>query len=435
VTGFFSERVASRGSWLAGALGVAVLAACAGPQTDPVFAPANNAPVPVPVAVPAPVVQPTPSPAADAQTAAELSLTLLGAPDMLPGWQQDTGNGIASTLGKSCGSLLKRADGSGLTLADDWKPLCAALAAGEAAPAALARLTRAVAVGDGLGLNTGYFEPLLEGSTIATERYATPLYKRPADLIDVSIGEFRASAKGQRTAGRVQGSKLVPYHDRAQIEEGALAGKSLELLWMADPYETFSLHIQGSGQVKLPDGSIVRVGYDGQNGHEYVGVGKLLRQRGVLAPGQATMDGILNWARANPADGKALFRENRSFVFFRKIDGDGPIGSLSVALTPERSIAVDPLFVPLGAPVWLNTRHVDPQAPQGTATTPTVPFVQVMIAQDTGGAIKGANRLDIFFGSDMRARALASAQSQRGSLTLLLPLPSVERLKAAGKIR
>jgi membrane-bound lytic murein transglycosylase A len=431
VTVLFTDLYRSRVTFFAAAATTVILAACAGPQTDPVFPPTRQAPA----AVPPPVVAPTPAPPADAQTAAELSLTLLGSPDSLPGWLQDTGAGIATTLGKSCGSLLKRDDGTGLTEVDDWKPLCAAIASGEPAPAALARLTQAVAVGDGLGLNTGYFEPLMEGALTPSERYATPLYKRPPDLIDISLGEFRATFKGQRTAGRLQGNKLIPYYDRGQIDDGVLVNKSLELLWMADPYETFSLHIQGSGQVKLPDGSIIRVGYDGQNGHEYTGVGKLLRQRGVLASGQATMDGILNWARAHPVEGKALFRENKSFVFFRKIEGDGPIGSLTVALTPERSIAVDPLFIPLGAPVWLNTRHVDPQAPQGTAATPTVPFAKIMIAQDTGGAIKGANRLDIFFGSDVRARVLASAQSQRGSVTLLLPIASVERLKTAGKIK
>jgi membrane-bound lytic murein transglycosylase A len=428
VTGPIADAARIRIRLAVATLGMVLVSACAVPTSAPVPAPSPSSP---PAPVPAPVVPPTPAPPAEAQTAADLALTVLGAPDSLPGWQQDSGNGVSATLGKSCGSLLKRTDGTGLTQPEDWKPLCAAVASGESVTAALARLTRAVAVADGTGLNTGYFEPLLEGSLVPTERFATPLYKRPADLIDVSLGEFRDSFKGQRTAGRVQGSKLVPYFDRGQIEDGALAGKGLELLWLADPYETFSLHIQGSGQVKLPDGSSVRVGYDGQNGHEYVGVGKLLRTRGILGPGQATMDGILNWARTNPADGKALFRENKSYVFFRRIEGDGPIGSLNVALTPERSIAVDPLFIPLGGPVWLNSRHIDPLAPQG----PTLPFAKLMVAQDTGGAIKGANRLDIFFGSGIRARALASAQSQRGSLTLLLPLESVARLMAAGKIK
>jgi membrane-bound lytic murein transglycosylase A len=411
--------------YLSAALGVALLAACAAPQaTIPL------PPVKTPVAVPTPVVPPV-SPDVLAQTAAGVPLSLLGTPDSLPGWRDDTGIDFASALRKSCPALTKRIDGSGLTLPDDWRPLCDALATGEAPQTALARLTQAMAVGDGTGLNTGYFEPQLEGSLTPTERFATPLYKRPADLIDVSLGDFRDTLKGQRTAGRLLGTKLVPYFDRGEIEDGALASKGLELMWLADPYETFSLHIQGSGQVRLPDGSMIRVGYDGQNGHPYVGVGKLLRERGILGPGQATMDGILNWARTHPADGKALFRENKSFVFFRRVEGDGPLGSLNIPLTPERSIAVDPLFIPLGAPVWLNSRHSDPLDPQASA----IPFAKLMVAQDTGGAIKGANRLDIFFGSGIRARALASSQSQRGSLTLLLPLASIERLKAAGVVK
>jgi membrane-bound lytic murein transglycosylase A len=370
------------------------------------------------------------------QTAAELSMSLLGTPDAIPGWNTDTATAdLALALRRSCPILVKRTDGSGLTQSGDWKPLCDAISAGEDPKAALARHTQAVAIADGLGLNTGYFEPLMEGSLTRSERFATPLYKRPPDLIDVSLGDFRETLKGQRTAGKLQGNKLVPYANRTEIEEGALANKGLELMWMADPYETFSLHIQGSGQVRLPDGSTVRVGYDGQNGHAYVGVGKLLRERGILGPGQATMDGILNWARANPDAGKALFRENPSYVFFRRVEGDGPIGSLNMALVPERSIAVDPLYIPLGAPVWLNTRHVDPL---GTRTAEgqmiTVPFARIMVAQDTGGAIKGVNRLDIFFGSNFRARTLASAQSHKGSLTLLLPVASIERLKSAGKL-
>ncbi len=404
----------------------ALLSACA---TGPAPAPPQK-----PAAIPAPVVPPAPTPPPAAQTAAEMSLALLGAPDALPGWQDDDGAALDVALRRSCPVLVKRTDGTGLTQPADWIPLCTAILAGEAPKLALTRLTQAVAVADGLGLNTGYFEPLLEGSLTPSERFATPLYKRPADLIDVALGDFRDAWKGQRTAGRLQGNKLVPYADRGAIEDGALAGKALELLWLADPYEAFSLHIQGSGQVRLLDGSTVRVGYDGQNGHEYTGVGKLLRQRGVLGAGQATMDGILNWARANPVEGKALFRENKSYVFFRRIEGDGPIGSLNMALTPERSIAVDPLFIPLGAPVWLNTRHVDPlgaKTPEGQAIT--VPFARLMVAQDTGGAIKGVNRLDIFFGSNFRARTLASAQSHKGSLTLMLPHASVERLRAAGK--
>lgn len=426
---FIMRRTAAQARILSIAAITLLLAACA-TTPEPTPAPVQK-PTAVPTPPPTPATQPPP-----AQTAVETALSILGSPDSLPGWAEDSGTDLAVALRRSCPVLTKRSDGSGLTQPADWAPLCQAILSGEAPKTALARLTKAVVVADGTGLNTGYFEPLLEGSLIPSDRFATPLYKRPPDLVDVALGDFRDVWKGQRTAGKLQGNKLIPYADRGAIEDGALANKALELLWLADPYEAFSLHIQGSGQVRLSDGTTVRVGYDGQNGHEYTGVGKLLRQRGILGAGQATMDGILNWARANPVEGKALFRENKSYVFFRRIEGDGPIGSLNMALTAERSIAVDPLFIPLGAPVWLSTRHVDPlgaKTPEGQAIT--VPFARIMVAQDTGGAIKGVNRLDIFFGSNFRARSLASAQSHRGSLTLLLPIPSIERLTTAGKLK
>ncbi len=365
------------------------------------------------------------------QTAAELTLSLAGNPSAFPGWTEDKADKVDAALRSSCAVLIKRTDASGLTRPEEWQSLCSALASGEAVKSALERTTQLVRVNDGKGLNTGYFEPMLDGAWAQSAKATAPLYKRPADLIEVSLGDFRDTLKGQRTAGRVSGGKLVPYADRAEIEAGALAGKNLELLWVTDPYEVFSLHIQGSGQIRMPDGQIVRVGYDGQNGHLYTGVGKLLRERNVLAPGQATMEGILNWARANPDAGKALFNENRSYIFFKRIMGNGPIGALNFVLAPERSIAVDPLFVPMGAPVWLESRHPDPASP----ALPPIPFARIMVAQDTGGAIKGANRLDVFFGSDAKARAIASGMSQRGALLLMLPNASIERLTREGHFK
>jgi membrane-bound lytic murein transglycosylase A len=423
-----ASRAASLKSVVPMALVLGMLSACAGTADRP---PVFTEPKQVPKARPTPPPPVPPSPTTEVkQTAAELEMFLIGSPTLLNGWAQDSAARLDAALRNSCPTLMKRMDDTGLTQPLDWQPLCAAIASGESPKAALEKYTQAVRIADGQGLNTGYFEPMLDGSLTPSERYAAPLYKRPADLIEVSLGEFRDTLKGQRTAGKISGNKLVPYADRAEIENGALAGKGLELLWLADPYESFSLHIQGSGQVRLPDGQVVRVGYDGQNGHLYTGVGKLLRQRNVLAPGQATMEGILNWARANPAAGKALFNENRSYVFFKRVNGDGPNGALNFVLVPERSIAVDPLFVPLGAPVWLESRHPDPAGP----ALAQIPFARIMIAQDTGGAIKGANRLDVFFGSDSRARAIASGMSQRGALVLLLPQLSVQRLQDAKKL-
>ena len=322
----------------------------------------------------------------------------------------DLGPALA-TFRRSCPALLKRSDASGLTQPGDWTAPCAAAAtAGD--PAAFFATLVPVLILDGQGLNTGYFEPELAGSLTPSPRFAVPLYKRPPDLIEADLGAFTDSLKGRKVRGRVQGSAFVPYFDRAEIDSGALAGKGLELAWAADPYDAFFLEIQGSGRLRLPDGSVMRIGYDGQNGRDYTAIGRVLRQRGDLPEGAATMDGIIAWMMAQPDRGAALMRENRSKVFFRKLPaGDpalGPPGALGVALTPEVSVAADPKFVPLGAPLLLNGR--------------------LMVAQDTGGAIRGANRLDTFEGAGAEARARAGSLAAQGRVVLLLPLASVARL-------
>ena len=315
---------------------------------------------------------------------------------------------------RSCPALVKRTDVSGLTRPGDWADACAFAEnrPGAAEPSAVFDTLVAVRVEDGTGLNTGYFEPELAGSMTAASGYPVPLYKRPPDLIEVDLGAFADGLKGRKVRGRVQGNALVPYYDRAEIDSGALAGRGLELAWAADPYDAFFLEIQGSGRLRLPDGAVVRIGYDGQNGHDYTAIGRLLRQRGAMAEGAATMDGIIAWMKAQPDGGAALMRENRSKVFFRRLsDGDaalGPPGALGVALTPEVSVAADPKFVPLGGPLLLGGR--------------------LMIAQDTGGAIRGPNRLDSFEGAGPGARARAGSLAAQSQVLLLLPRVSVERL-------
>jgi membrane-bound lytic murein transglycosylase A len=410
---------------------VLALSACtSAPEPTPRPAPA---PVPAPATPPA-VVPAPPKTTSTVPGASELPLTLLGAASALPGWSDDSAKDVAATLAKSCPALQKRTDISGLTQPGDWTSLCGALGAGNPSldiKALLAAETMAVRVADGVALNTGYYEAQLDGALSSGGAFTTPLYKRPPDLIDLDLGAFRPAQKGQRLAGKLEGNRLVPYADRAAINNGALKGRGLELLWVNDEWEAFSLQVQGSGQIKLPDGRIMRVGFDGQNGHEYQSVGRLMIERGLMQRGKATMQGILEWARSNPEQGRALFNENRSFVFFREIIGDGPIGALNVPLTPERSIAVDPVFVPLGAPVWLDSAHQDPANISGAQ----IAFRGLRVAQDTGGAIKGPNRLDIFFGAGARATVLAGAQTARGTLTLLLPRASVARLQAAGKLQ
>ena len=329
----------------------------------------------------------------------------------------DLGPALAA-FRRSCPVVLKRADPSGLTLPADWSGACAAATTATEAGAFFATAFRAVTIGDGRGLDTGYFEPELAGSRVAAPGFAVPLYRRPPDLIDLDLGAFDPGLTGKHVRGRIAGAVFVPYFDRAAIDDGALAGRGLELGWAADPYEAFFLEIQGSGRLRLPDGSVMRVGYDGQNGHAYTAIGKLLRDRGVLAPGQATMDGIIGWMRIHPVEGRDLMRANASHVFFRELTTPadlGPTGAMGVPLTARASAAADPKFVPLGAPIWLDTMV-------GGA-----PCRTIVVAQDTGGAIKGPNRLDIFWGAGPAARATAGGLSASGSVTLLLPAAAADR--------
>jgi membrane-bound lytic murein transglycosylase A len=210
---------------------------------------------------------------------------------------------------------------------------------------------------------------------------------------------------------------FIPYYDRGEIESGLLSGKGLEIAWGADPIEFFFLQIQGSGRLRFPDGTIIRIGYDGQNGRDYVGIGGMLRDRGVLQAGQASMQGIMSYLRAQPDGGRAIMNENKSYVFFRELSG-GPVGALGVDVTPRATVAADPVFVPLGAPVVLS---VDRPEANG-----------IWVAQDTGGAIKGANRFDTFWGAGEEARTIAGGMSARGKAWLLLPIGTIGRLNGGG---
>ena len=314
----------------------------------------------------------------------------------------------------SCPGLIRRADSSGLTRGTDWQPACAAASQPGDARTFFATWFEAVQVGDGKAFATGYYEPEIRGSLEQRPGYV-PIYGRPTDLIEVDLGRFSTDLKGKRVRGRVDGTVLVPYFDRTQIEQGALAGRAPVIAWAADPVEIFFLQIQGSGRLRLPDGSVLRIGYDTQNGRDYTGIGSLMRQRGLLQPGQASMQGIVAWLRANPEQGQALMRENKSFVFFRELDGP-PQGAMGYAVTGQVSAAADPKFVPLGAPVFLSVDRADATG--------------LWVAQDTGGAIKGANRFDTFWGAGSGAEATAGGMAARGTAFLLLPIGTVARLNA-----
>ncbi|MCF8709579.1 murein transglycosylase A [Rhizorhapis sp. SPR117] len=316
----------------------------------------------------------------------------------------------------SCPSLVRRTDQSGLTRAADWQDACTAAAGWQDDDAAgfFARYFETVQVGDGAAFATGYFEPEIRASRTRQPGYDTPIYRRPPDLVDVDLGLFSDDLKGKKIRGKVQGAAFVPFDDRPAIEAGALAGRGLEIAWAADPVEFFFLQVQGSGRLRLPDGSIMRIGYASQNGRDYTGIGKLMKDRGLLGPGQTSMQGIMDYLRSHPDEGKAIMNENKSFVFFRELNGAGPVGAMGVPVTAHASVAADPKFVPLGAPVLLSLDRAEPNG--------------VWIAQDTGGAIKGANRFDTFWGAGDQARAVAGGMSARGSALLLLPKGSYARL-------
>jgi membrane-bound lytic murein transglycosylase A len=300
--------------------------------------------------------------------------------------------------------------------AGDWQGPCAEAAALPPGEVAARRFfeTRFAAVPAGEGLLTGYDEPELRGATRPGPGFPAPLRARPDDLVEVDIGGFIPDLTGRRLSGRVEKGRLVPYPDRAAIEGGAIDGHSRPLLWV-DPAEKFFLQIQGSGRVVLPDGQVRRVGYDGQNGRAYVAIGRLLIDRGALTREMVSRDAILAWLRANPGEAPALMNANPSYVFFRLNEAVppelGPTGSLGAPLTPARSIAVDRTQWPLGMPFWIEAKHPVTGAP----------LRRLVVAQDTGGAIRGAARGDLFWGWGAEAAAGAGAMRETARFTALRP--------------
>ncbi len=324
-------------------------------------------------------------------------------------------NAALSAFKTSCAGLVKRTDQSGLTQGADWQPACDAVKtwSGDAI-SFFATYMDAVHVGDGKAFATGYYEPEIAGSRTKQSGYDVPIYKRPADLVDVDLGAFNDDLKGKSIRGKVNGSKFIPYDDRAAIEGGALAGRNLEIAYAADVVDFFFLQVQGSGRLKQPDGSVMRIGYDSQNGRGYTGIGKLMKERGLLGPGETSMQGIVAWLRRNPQEGKQIMQENKSFVFFRELTGAGPLGAMGYPVVGGASVAADVKFVPLGAPIWLSMDRAEPNG--------------IWIAQDTGGAIKGANRIDTFWGAGDRAKAIAGGMSAHGAALIFLPKAAVLRL-------
>jgi membrane-bound lytic murein transglycosylase A len=264
------------------------------------------------------------------------------------------------------------------------------------------------------GLVTGYYEPEVEGARARGGKFQVPVYRRPDDLITLIDDTERARHNDRITGLRDTPQGRVPYFTRAEIERGALQGRGLELLYLADAVELFFMQVQGSGRVRLADGSTLRLGFAGKNGHPYTSIGKLLVERGEGTPERMTMTGVKAWLRADPAHGRALMQENLSYVFFRELPGgEGPLGPDDVPLTPGRSLAVDTEFIKLGTPVFVTG--------QGLAGEDGRPFRRLMIAQDAGSAIRGPERGDIFFGSGEAAGAIAGSTRHAARFQILLP--------------
>jgi membrane-bound lytic murein transglycosylase A len=320
----------------------------------------------------------------------------------LPGWTAGTHADALPALGKSCDRLKsmpdRRALGAGELTATvaERRALCAAaaVAAVSADHGAARRYFEtwfkpylATDNGNSDGLFTGYYEAELRGAWTRNGRYRVPVY-RPPD------------------------GRFVPYPTRSEIDAGALAGKGLVLLWVDDAVDAFFLHVQGSGRVVMEGGQVVRLGFAGRNGHSYVAIGRELIERGAIPRERMSMQAIRAWLKANPGQASEVMALNPSFIFFRVIDGEGPIGAEGVPLTPGRSLAVDPTFVPLGLPIWLDT--TDPLNPEQ-------PLRRVVVTQDTGSAIKGPVRGDLFWGFGEIAAAKAGAMKQQGRYFILLP--------------
>jgi membrane-bound lytic murein transglycosylase A len=263
------------------------------------------------------------------------------------------------------------------------------------------------------GVITGYYEPLLKGSRFKTSRFIYPLYAAPDDMLEVELGEIFPQLKGQRIRGRLSGKKVVPYYKRAEIDAGTESLKGRELFWVENAVELFFLQIQGSGRIELVDGRQIKVGYADQNGHPYVSIGKKLIEMGEMKLEDASMQGIKAWGEKNPGKLMALLELNPSYVFFRELPENltAPLGALGVPLTNEYSIAIDPKSVPLGSPVFLAT----------TQPNSAIPLNRLMLAQDTGGAIRGQVRADFFWGFGEKAGAQAGRMKQQGRMWVLFP--------------
>ncbi len=264
------------------------------------------------------------------------------------------------------------------------------------------------------GLVTGYYEPVIEGSTLPTRTFSVPVYRRPTDLENCVADHERGAKSDQLTHMRRTSAGLEPFAKRADIEQGALAGQGLELAYLADPVDAFFLHVQGSGVIRLPDGAQLRITYNGKNGHPYTSLGRTLIDDGTFSPDQMTLQALTGWLQADPERGRRVMWRNASFVFFKPLDGDRAEGVLGRPLHSGRSLAVDTTFHPLGSLIYVSSPSMSHVGPVG--------LQRLMVAHDVGSAITGPERGDIFFGSGPAALALAGITKHAASFTVLTPV-------------
>ena len=338
----------------------------------------------------------------------------------LPAWESDRVSEALPALKRSCGKLRRQSDTDTIAPAEiggtvaAWREACDAGSGDAAVRDFLSTwfVAYEVRAGDGAGLFTGYYEPELNGSLEQREGFDTPLLARPSDLVLVNLGDWRAGLRGERIAGRLRSGRLIPYESRAEIETGALGDNVETLAWIDDPVDVFFLHIQGSGRIRLDNGQVLRVGYDGHNGHSYYPIGRYLVENGEIDKDAISLQTIRAWLHAHPDQMRGVMDLNPSYIFFRTIDGDGPIGAQGVALTAGRSLAVDRRYIPLGAPVWLDVDYPDESGN---------PLQRLVVAQDTGGAIKGGVRGDVFWGHGPTAAEKAGPMAATGRYFVLLP--------------
>jgi membrane-bound lytic murein transglycosylase A len=341
----------------------------------------------------------------------------------LPGWGRDNFRGFDVAFSRSCEAISKKKDGylkqdPRWGSVEKWKQLCVRFST--LSPDSYKSFFETnfvpykIFAGDEpQGLFTGYYEASLKGARTKHGPYQTPLRMRPDDLVMVDLGEFREELKGQRIAGRVNAGRLKPYEDRAAIEAGKLPKEQdVPLVWVDDPVDAFFVQVQGSGVVEMDDGSVMRIGYAGQNGHIYTAIGKTLIDRGALTKETVSLQTIRAWLEAHPQEAADIMNSNRSYVFFKELSGDGPIGGQGVALTPLRSLAVDYSLLPYGVPLWLDAAYPK----EGYQN-----MQRMMVAQDTGGAIRGPVRGDVFWGYGALAEENAGVMKSQGQYWVLLP--------------